>query len=140
MKDHVAEGYVSLTDNGISKMLLHQLTKLEEMSGPIDDGMLPAFCILAGPIARIKLEADIQIHSEETGSKILAHFVEFSDCYIGKYHVRIADMSYYSDILREVPDDDPRIYILPVREHPYILRVVTEEKANVILTEVKGEF
>lgn len=146
MSDPKIEGYITDSDDSISKRLLSQLNKLEEMSGHIDDRKEVAFCILAGPLARLRLEADIQIYSDKTGSKILCHFTDFTDAYIGKYHVKIVDISEYIEsetsntgigIVDPFKEDNGNLYVFPVREYPYMLRIIDEMHHSTVITEMK---
>lgn len=149
MSDPKIEGYITDSDDSISKRLLLQLNQLEEISGLIKDGKEVAFCILAGPLARTKLEADIQIYSEKTNSRILAHYPDITEAFIGKYHVRIVDIGEYIDTVNKITglkvnnpfdEDNGNLYVFPIREYPYMLRIITEmRKPTTIITELKGQ-
>ena len=88
--DDKIDVYTTRYHAGITLTLLETMDRLKDIHGDIY-----TYYIIAGSLARIHLEADMQVYEGQVGSRIIFHSPEISTGRIGNYSVRIVEMDEY---------------------------------------------
>lgn len=88
--DDKFDAYTTIASTGITLSLLEMMDKLRGIHGDIY-----TYYIIAGSLARARLEADMQIYDNQANSKIIFRSPELSTGRIGNYRVRIIEMDEY---------------------------------------------
>lgn len=88
--DDKVDIYTTRDHTGITLTLLETMDKLRGIHGDIY-----TYYIIAGSLARTRLEADMRVYEDQADSRIIFHSPTLSTGRIGDYRVRIIEMDDY---------------------------------------------